>query len=171
VDDIPLNTIRLPYASQYLYFGPQDDLQLEPGWPIDGAYVESRGPAGDIRFTVTAVPSDHGLSRLWYILPEVQYSQDFVGDFRLMDLATAIASHIGANTTCKRLPPGSGSNPTGPAFAGMRPGLHNPWTQPEFLLQQTHQKPGNTFLDTLLCSHVMRLHSLSSDPTLAHKQG
>ncbi len=88
-DDIPLNSIRLPYASQYLYFGPQDELELEPGWRIDGAYVESRGPAGDIRFTVTAVPRDHGLSNLWYLLPEVQYSQDFVGDFRLMDLATA----------------------------------------------------------------------------------
>ncbi len=89
VDDIPLNTIRLPYTSQYLYFGPQDDLQLEPGWPIDGAYVECRGPAGDIRFTVTAVPRDHHLSRLWYLLPEVQYTQELVGDFRLMDLATA----------------------------------------------------------------------------------
>jgi hypothetical protein len=67
----------------------KDDLQLEPGWPIDGAYVEYRGPAGDIRFTVTAVPRDHHLSRLWYLLPEVLYSQELVGDFRLMDLATA----------------------------------------------------------------------------------
>ncbi len=89
VDDIPLNSIRLPYASQYLYFGPRDELELEPGWRIDGAYVESRGPAGDIRFTVTAVPHDHSLSHRWYLLPEVQYSQDFVGDFRLKDLATA----------------------------------------------------------------------------------
>jgi hypothetical protein len=31
VDDVPLNTIKLPYTCQYLYFGPQDDLQLEPG--------------------------------------------------------------------------------------------------------------------------------------------
>jgi hypothetical protein len=37
VDDVPLNTIKLPYAFQYLYFGPQEDLQLEPGWSIDGA--------------------------------------------------------------------------------------------------------------------------------------
>ena len=55
---------------------------MEPGWRIDGAYVESRGPSGDIRFTVTAVPRDHGLSRLWYLLPKVQYNQDFVSDFR-----------------------------------------------------------------------------------------
>jgi hypothetical protein len=41
------------------------------------------------RKQITEVPRDHGLSRLWYLLPEVQYSQDFVGDFRLMDLATA----------------------------------------------------------------------------------
>lgn len=89
VDDIPLNSIRLPYASQYLYFGPQEELKLEPGWLVDGAYVESRGPDGAISFTVTAVPHDHGLSSLWYLLPEVQYKQDLGSDFRFMDLATA----------------------------------------------------------------------------------
>lgn len=90
IDDIPLNSIRLPYASQYIHFGPQKDLELEPGWFVDGAYVEQRGVSGDVRFTLTAIPHDHSLSRQWYVFPEAEYTQDFVGDYRLMDLSTAI---------------------------------------------------------------------------------
>ena len=90
IDDIALDHINMPYAAQYLYFGPQAGLELEPGWLVDGAYVESRGVAGDMCFTVTAVPLDRSLSRDWYLFPEVVYSQDFVGEFRTMDLATAI---------------------------------------------------------------------------------
>jgi|GEM_PF-3302691 len=90
VDDIALNSIKMPYASQYLHFGPRADLEIEPGWLVDGAYVESRGVVGDVRFTVTAVPSDCSLSKQWYLFPEAEYTQDFVGEFRTMDLATAI---------------------------------------------------------------------------------
>lgn len=90
VDDIPLDSIQMPYSSQYLYFGPQTELELEPGWLVDGAYVEYRGVSGDLRFTVTAVPVDHHASALWYLLPEAEYTQDFVGEFRSMDLATAM---------------------------------------------------------------------------------
>jgi hypothetical protein len=89
-DDIPLDSIKTPYASQYLYFGPQPDMELEPGWFVDGAYVEVRGEPGDIRFTVTASPVDRQLSRLWYVYPEPEYTQDFVGEYRKMDLATAM---------------------------------------------------------------------------------
>lgn len=63
---------------------------MEPGWIVDGAYVEQRGEQGDIRFTVTTVPSDQHLSELWYVIPEIEYTQDFVGQFRSMDLATAV---------------------------------------------------------------------------------
>ena len=90
VDDIPLDTIKLPYASQYLHFGPQKHLELAPGWLVDGAYVEARGEPGDIRFTLTSVPIDRSLSRHWYVIPEPEYTQDFVQDFRHMDLATAM---------------------------------------------------------------------------------
>ena len=85
------------------------------------------------------------------------------------EISTVLGATVdGRSYACKRLPPGSGSNPTGPAFAGMRLALHNPWMRPEFLLQQTHRKHGLTFLGTLLCSRVMRLHSVSADPTLIH---
>jgi hypothetical protein len=62
VDDIPLDAIKMPYDAQYLHFGPQPDLELEAGWQVDGAYVESRGEAGDLRLTITAVPADRSLS-------------------------------------------------------------------------------------------------------------
>ncbi|MBL8375918.1 hypothetical protein [Accumulibacter sp.] len=94
VDDIPLNTIRMPYAAQYLHFGPQPDLELEAGWLVDGAYVEAGGEAGDVCFTVTAVPTDRQLSRLWFEIPEPYYRQDLVGDYRTSDLATAIDSQL-----------------------------------------------------------------------------
>ncbi len=94
VDDIPLNAIRMPYAAQYLHFGPQPDLELEAGWLVDGAYVEARGEAGDGCFTVTAVPTDRKLSRLWFEIPEPYYRQDLVGDYRTSDLATAIDSQL-----------------------------------------------------------------------------
>ncbi|MBF5007806.1 hypothetical protein [Diaphorobacter caeni] len=90
IDDIPLNTIRMPYASQYVHFGPQPELELEPGWLVDGAYVEQRGEVGDLRITVTAMPKDHADSEKWFVRPEPEFSQDFVGEFRTMDLATAI---------------------------------------------------------------------------------
>ncbi len=90
VDDIPLNAIKMPYASQYLHFGALPDLEIEDGWKVDGAYIEQRGESGDLRFTVTAVPIDHHQSERWMLEPEVEYSQDFVQEFRLMDLGTAI---------------------------------------------------------------------------------
>lgn len=100
IDDIPLNTIRMPYASQYVHFGPQAELELEPGWLVDGAYVEQRGEVGDLRITITAIPKDHADSEKWYVRPEPEFSQDFVGEFRNMDLATAIdtvlATHLAA---------------------------------------------------------------------------
>lgn len=96
IDDIPLNTIKLPYPAQYLHFGPQAGCELEPGWVVDGAYVEQRGIAGDIRFTVTAVPTDHTQAQTWYLFPEAMYTQDFVGEYRSMDIGTAIDTVLSA---------------------------------------------------------------------------
>jgi len=90
ISDIPLDEIKMPYVSQYLYFGPQPNLELEPGWQVDGAYVETRGLPGDICITVTAVPDDHNLSRLWFVCPEPEYLQNFCQKFRKMSLATAV---------------------------------------------------------------------------------
>ena len=79
VNEIPLKSIKLPYRSQYLYFGLQDELEFEAGWFFDGAYVESRGQDGEIQFTLTAVPEDRKLSKIWFLQPEVFFTQGFVG--------------------------------------------------------------------------------------------
>lgn len=102
VDDIPLNNIKMPYAAQYLYFGPQDGMEIEDEWLVDGAYVEFRGTEGDIRFTVTASPKDRSLSRMWFMLPEPEYTQDFVGEYRSMDLATAMDTVLSAKLASLR---------------------------------------------------------------------
>lgn len=94
VDDIPLNAIKLPYASQYLHFGAQEDLVLEPGWRVDGAYVEQRGPGGNVRFTITTVADEPRRQGRWFLDPEPQYTQDFVGEFSMMDLGTAIDTSL-----------------------------------------------------------------------------
>ncbi len=90
VDDVPLDPLKMPYGAQYLHFGPQADLELEPGWVVDGAYVESMGEPGDISFQITAVPLDHSLMTHWFVHPEPMVRQEFVGKYRTMDLATAI---------------------------------------------------------------------------------
>lgn len=39
VDDIQWGHVRMPYASIYLHFGPQPDMDLGGGWLIEGAYL------------------------------------------------------------------------------------------------------------------------------------
>lgn len=90
VDDIPLSMIRMPYASQYVHFGAQVEMEIEAGWLVDGAYVEQRGEIGDLSITITAAPKDHSLSRKWFLYPEPEFGQAFIGEYRSMDLATAI---------------------------------------------------------------------------------
>jgi hypothetical protein len=113
VDQIPLNLLTTPFAAQYLHFGIQKHLELEEGWFVDGAYVETRGAAGDIRFTITAVPLDRQKSRLWFVLPEPHYTQDFVGKYREMTLATAIDNVFKDNkTSLEQRSTGSGGDIT-----------------------------------------------------------
>lgn len=81
IDDIPLHSIELPCASQYLHFGPQANLEMEPGWLVDGAYVESRGQNGEIRFTVTSIPHNRKEARLWYCIPEPHCAQDILCEY------------------------------------------------------------------------------------------
>ena len=90
VESVPMKTIKLPYAAQYLYLGPQKDLELEPGWFVDGAYVEPRGEPGDLRFTLTTCPEKQELASTWYVSPEPYYSQDYIETYRESDLAHAI---------------------------------------------------------------------------------
>lgn len=53
----------MPCSARHLHFGPQPDLEREPGWLVDGAHVETGGDAGDVCFTVTAHPDD--IATVW----------------------------------------------------------------------------------------------------------
>ncbi|MFX2258170.1 hypothetical protein V6380_15615 [Acinetobacter variabilis] len=90
-DDIQMGNIKLPYNSIYLYFGPQDNLALENGWLVDGAYIESRGESGNFRITLTCVPLDIEKSKYWILKPEPYYSQDIVGDYADKNLKEVIS--------------------------------------------------------------------------------
>lgn len=73
VEDIPLDMIQLPYTSQYIYFGPQEDIQLSNGWFFDGAYVERYEKTDSLRITITTVPDKATKTRLWYTVPEPSF--------------------------------------------------------------------------------------------------
>lgn len=90
VEDIPLNMVRMPYSCQFLHFGPQPELEIEPGWFVDGAYVERFNEEGDFAITVTACPADHKQSALWPGFPEPYFQQGFFEKYRTMDLGTAV---------------------------------------------------------------------------------
>jgi hypothetical protein len=88
--DIPVAEIRLPYVSQFLHFGPQQHLEIEPGWLVDGAYVETRGGPGEVKIIVTAKAPDEDVADLWYLRPEPSYSQSFSSKHSEVDLAAAL---------------------------------------------------------------------------------
>lgn len=90
VDDIPLNMLQLPFASQYIFFGRQDDIELVPGWCFDGAYVEKFPSDNNLRITITSVPKVDSQTRLWYIKPEPIYHQRIPNADSSIDLITAI---------------------------------------------------------------------------------
>ncbi|TAL87354.1 MAG: hypothetical protein EPN74_01935 [Rhodanobacter sp.] len=89
VDDVPLSLLKYPYDSMYLYWGPQPDLELEPGWLVDGAYVQS-GVEGVLQMLVTAAPTDPSESAWWPVKGEPYYFQGFERDTLGMDVGTAV---------------------------------------------------------------------------------
>ena len=74
----PIGSIKLPYASQYIYFGPQEKMEMDGICWVDGVYVEQRSENGGLRFTLTTVPKDTKDSEIWYLMPEVTYTQDLI---------------------------------------------------------------------------------------------
>lgn len=90
IGGIPVGEIRLPYVCQYLHFGVQKHLEIEPGWFVDGAYIEGRGGPGEIKIVLTARASNEEVSDLWYLRPEPTYSQSFGQKHIQLDLQTAL---------------------------------------------------------------------------------
>lgn len=58
VSKVPLSAICLPYASQFVYFTPQPEYELWPGWYLDGAYVSEVMGNWNIVFTAAAPSFD-----------------------------------------------------------------------------------------------------------------
>lgn len=58
VEDITLDSLQFPYRTFYLAFGPQRGLEVEPGWVVDGAYVNNVGDGQAIQFALTCAPTD-----------------------------------------------------------------------------------------------------------------
>lgn len=90
VSDIPLATIKLPYSSQYVFFGKQDDIELEDGWYFDGAYIEKYPDDNALRITMTSVPDVKSEINTWAVRPEPIFHQRIENADSNIDLMTAI---------------------------------------------------------------------------------
>lgn len=62
IDDVPGDRLKLPYSTVYFSFGPQDGMEIQPGWTLDGAYVNLT-EGGPLQICVTAAPADVGRYR------------------------------------------------------------------------------------------------------------
>lgn len=89
-DDIPVSMLRLPYAVQYLHFGPQPDLVLEPGWLLDGVYVEFHPSVPLLTFTVTARPAAPADVELWHAFGEPMVAINLAPEAFGLDLGSAV---------------------------------------------------------------------------------
>lgn len=89
VDDVPMSMLKLPYPAFYLYWGPQPDLELEPGWHVDGAYVSGHLP-DLMQVVVTSAPADPARTSWWPVYPEPYYFQAFKKEHLGKDVGTAV---------------------------------------------------------------------------------
>lgn len=76
VDEIPCEKVKLPYAIQYVHFGPREDIEIEPGWLVDGAYIEASAEGG-WQICVTSVPRNPEDAYRWTSRPEPLFVQRF----------------------------------------------------------------------------------------------
>jgi hypothetical protein len=89
-DDIPVGLIRAPYPAIYLHFGPQLDLEFEPGWRADGVYVEHYPDHQFYSFAFTAIPDVPADINTWHAFGEPVAVVHFTEQQAGMDLGTAI---------------------------------------------------------------------------------
>jgi hypothetical protein len=90
IGDVPVGEIKLPYVCQYLHFGTQQHLELDRGWLVDGAYIESRGGPGELKIVLTGKPINQTDLDLWYLNAEPCYAQSFRQQHSTISLDTAL---------------------------------------------------------------------------------
>lgn len=101
VDDVPLSMLQLPYEGFYLYWGTQADLELEPGWKVEGAYISGQLPQL-LQVLVTCSPDDPGRNSWWPIYPEPYYYQAFEAEHLAKDVGTAVDEVLAADSQLLR---------------------------------------------------------------------
>jgi len=89
-DDVPVAMIRAPYEALFLHFGSQADLELAPGWFIDGCYVEHHPEVPLLSFTFTAEPSAPARMAEWHSFGEPVEVVHLAKEAFNFDLATAV---------------------------------------------------------------------------------
>ena len=89
-DDVPVAMIRAPYLALFLHFGSQADLELAPGWFIDGCYVEHHPEVPLLSFMFTARPTDPTRMAEWHSFGEPVEVVHLANEAFSYDLATAV---------------------------------------------------------------------------------
>ena len=74
VDDVPVTMIKSPYPAQYLYFGRQPDLEFEPGWCVDGAYVRLDESERTLKIMLTSASETRQTKGYWAGIAEPCYA-------------------------------------------------------------------------------------------------
>jgi hypothetical protein len=89
-DDIPVSLIRTPYSCLFINFGSQVDLEISPGWLIDGCYVEHHSEVPLLSFTFTACPENPGKMAEWHSFGEPVETISFEKEAFALNLGAAI---------------------------------------------------------------------------------
>lgn len=89
IDQVPVELLKFPYQMQYIYFGAQDDMEIRPGWKLDGAYVQQL-PDGAIQVCVTAAPPSVDAFKDFASDPEPFYQQTIPATMAQMTLGEAV---------------------------------------------------------------------------------
>jgi hypothetical protein len=89
IDEIPCEKVKLPHHVQYVHFGPREDIEIEAGWLVDGAYIESMADGG-WQVCVTSVPRNPDDAYGWTARPEPIFVQVFGASSMGMSLGEAV---------------------------------------------------------------------------------
>lgn len=121
VDDVPVNMLRLPYPVLYLHFGSQVDMEIEPKWHLDGAYIEHHPEHQLLTFTLTARPQDDAMVNLWHAFGEPVIVLSLPAEVAGYDLGTAIDHQLAARLNQLRSEQAQGDRDATDEFTQMLP--------------------------------------------------
>lgn len=89
IDEIPCDKVKLPHHIQYVHFGPREDIEIDHGWLVDGAYIEALN-GGGWQICITSVPRNPEDAYGWTSRPEPIFVQRFGEREMAMTLGEAV---------------------------------------------------------------------------------